>query len=120
MFCFLKMGYANPDQTAGGIHTRLFSRAFIVDDGSTRVVFVSADIGMVSQRLRLEVIQKYKEKSPMLNYNSGWFISHTDGALVGAQGTRGEIWDALQARQCSSEWHTHTLVQLGISNTPSL
>ncbi|KAK3560138.1 hypothetical protein QTP86_034704, partial [Hemibagrus guttatus] len=51
------MGYANPDQTAGGIHTRLFSRAFIVDDGSKRVVFVSADIGMVSQRLRLEVLK---------------------------------------------------------------
>lgn len=50
-----QMGYANLDQTAGGIHTRLFSRAFIVDDGSRRVVFVSADIGMVSQRLRLEV-----------------------------------------------------------------
>lgn len=62
------MGYANPDQTAGGIHTRLFSRAFIVDDGSKRVVFVSADLGMVSQRLRLEVIQTdiSQEKSPVL------------------------------------------------------
>ncbi|XP_058263208.1 neutral ceramidase [Hemibagrus wyckioides] len=51
------MGYGNPDQTAGGIHTRLYSRAFIVDDGSKRVVFVSAEIGMVSQRLRLEVLK---------------------------------------------------------------
>lgn len=58
LFFWRKMGYANPDQTAGGIHTRLFSRAFIVDDGSKRVVFVSADIGMVSQRLRLEVSQR--------------------------------------------------------------
>lgn len=49
------MGYANPQQTAAGIHTRLYSRAFIVDDGKRRVVFVTADIGMVSQRLRLEV-----------------------------------------------------------------
>lgn len=49
------MGYANVEQTAAGIHTRLFSRAFIVDNGSKRVVFVTADIGMVSQRLRLEV-----------------------------------------------------------------
>lgn len=81
------MGYANPDQTAGGIHTRLFSRAFIVDDGSKRVVFVSADIGMVSQRLRLEVIQRYKEKSTILIYLFGCFISHTDGTLLGAQGT---------------------------------
>ncbi|KAM4526371.1 neutral ceramidase [Fundulus diaphanus] len=56
------MGYANPQQTAAGIHTRLFSRAFIIDDGSRRVVFVTADVGMVSQRLRLEVLQALKEK----------------------------------------------------------
>ncbi|XP_073684665.1 neutral ceramidase [Garra rufa] len=56
------MGYANTMQTARGIHTRLFSRAFIVDDGSKRVVFVTADIGMVSQRLRLEVLQALKAK----------------------------------------------------------
>lgn len=56
------MGYANTDQTARGLHTRLFSRAFIVDDGNKRVVFVTSDIGMVSQRLRLEVFQALKEK----------------------------------------------------------
>ncbi|NWH41738.1 ASAH2 ceramidase, partial [Chloropsis hardwickii] len=51
------MGYANPDQVGGGLLSRLYSRAFIVADaeGSERVVFVSADIGMVSQRVRLEV-----------------------------------------------------------------
>ncbi|XP_061731862.1 neutral ceramidase isoform X2 [Nerophis ophidion] len=51
------MGYANPQQTAAGIHTRLFSRAFIVDDGQHRVVFVTVDVGMISQRLRLEVLR---------------------------------------------------------------
>lgn len=56
------MGYASPDQTAGGIHTRLYSRAFIVANNSERVVFVSADIGMVSQRLRLEVLKKLQTK----------------------------------------------------------
>ncbi|MED6267318.1 Neutral ceramidase [Characodon lateralis] len=56
------MGYANPQQTAAGIHTRLYSRAFIIDDGSRRVVFVTADVGMISQRLRLEVLQVLKEK----------------------------------------------------------
>ncbi|XP_030058950.1 putative neutral ceramidase C isoform X2 [Microcaecilia unicolor] len=58
------MGYANADQVAGGLHTRQYSRAFIVaePDGSGRVVFVSADIGMVSQRLRLEVIKQLKAK----------------------------------------------------------
>uniref|UniRef100_A0A8C4RQZ4 Neutral ceramidase n=1 Tax=Erpetoichthys calabaricus TaxID=27687 RepID=A0A8C4RQZ4_ERPCA len=56
------MGYANPNQVAGGLHMRLFSRAFIVSDGSKRVVFVSVDIGMVSQRLRLEVLNKLQMK----------------------------------------------------------
>lgn len=52
-----QMGYANPDQVGGGLLTRLYSRAFIVAEpnDSRRVVFVSIDIGMVSQRLRLEV-----------------------------------------------------------------
>ncbi|NXF08457.1 ASAH2 ceramidase, partial [Smithornis capensis] len=58
------MGYANPDQVGGGLLTHLYSRAFIVADldDSQRVVFVSADIGMVSQRVRLEVLQKLKSK----------------------------------------------------------
>lgn len=52
-----QMGYANPDQVGGGLLTRLYSRAFIVAEpnDSRRVVFVSTDIGMMSQRLRLEV-----------------------------------------------------------------
>ncbi|XP_078422053.1 neutral ceramidase isoform X2 [Cetorhinus maximus] len=58
------MGYANPEQTAAGLHNRLHSRAFIVADpnNSKRVVFVSADIGMVSQKLRLEVLKRLKSK----------------------------------------------------------
>uniref|UniRef100_A0A3Q1FSR3 Neutral ceramidase n=1 Tax=Acanthochromis polyacanthus TaxID=80966 RepID=A0A3Q1FSR3_9TELE len=53
------MGYASTQQTAAGIHTRLYSRAFIIDDGSRRVVFVTADVGMISQRVRLEVHANY-------------------------------------------------------------
>ncbi|KAL6095378.1 asah2 [Pungitius sinensis] len=56
------MGYANPEQTAAGIHTRLYSRAFIIDDGRRRVVFVTADVGMISQRLRLEVLRALQVK----------------------------------------------------------
>lgn len=55
ILCCFQMGYANTKQTGAGIHTRLYSRAFIIDDGRRRVVFVTADVGMVSQRLRLEV-----------------------------------------------------------------
>ncbi|XP_010862950.2 neutral ceramidase isoform X1 [Esox lucius] len=79
------MGYAHLEQTAGGIHTRLFSRAFIVDDGSKRVLFVTADIGMVSQRLRLEVLKEleliygnmYRQDNVIL---SG---THTHSGLAG-------------------------------------
>ncbi|NXF90914.1 ASAH2 ceramidase, partial [Eubucco bourcierii] len=58
------MGYANPEQVGSGLLTRLYSRAFIVADpeDTRRVVFVSADIGMVSQKLRLEVLKKLKSK----------------------------------------------------------
>uniref|UniRef100_UPI00398EB897 neutral ceramidase n=1 Tax=Pristiophorus japonicus TaxID=55135 RepID=UPI00398EB897 len=58
------MGYANPEQTAAGLHNRLYSRAFIVADpsNSKRVVFVSADIAMISQKLRLEVLIRLKSK----------------------------------------------------------
>uniref|UniRef100_A0A3P8SNN8 Neutral ceramidase n=1 Tax=Amphiprion percula TaxID=161767 RepID=A0A3P8SNN8_AMPPE len=56
------MGYANTQQKAAGIHTRLYSRAFIIDDGSRRVVFVTADVGMISQRVRLEVLQALQQK----------------------------------------------------------
>jgi len=52
------MGYANPSQTGRGIHMRLFSRAFIVDDGTKRTVFVSIDGGMASDLVTKHVIEK--------------------------------------------------------------
>ncbi|XP_051522645.1 neutral ceramidase-like [Myxocyprinus asiaticus] len=79
------MGYANTEQTARGLHTRLFSRAFIVDDGSKRVVFVTADIGMVSQRLRLEVLQELKGKYGDLYRQDNVIMSgtHTHSGMGG-------------------------------------
>ncbi|XP_043843070.1 neutral ceramidase isoform X3 [Dromiciops gliroides] len=58
------MGYAKSGQTAQGILTRLYSRAFVLaePDASKRVVFVSIDIGMVSQRVRLEVLKRLQSK----------------------------------------------------------
>uniref|UniRef100_A0A2P2I6J2 Neutral ceramidase n=1 Tax=Hirondellea gigas TaxID=1518452 RepID=A0A2P2I6J2_9CRUS len=55
------MGYANPAQIAGGIHIRLFSRAFIMDDGINRLVFVSADLGMMGQLIKIEVIERLEK-----------------------------------------------------------
>ncbi|XP_061081120.1 neutral ceramidase [Conger conger] len=79
------MGYANLGQTAGGIHTRLFSRAFIVDDGRKRVVFVTADIGMVSQRLRLEVLNELQSKYGNIYGQDNVVMSgtHTHSGLAG-------------------------------------
>ncbi|XP_031416416.1 neutral ceramidase [Clupea harengus] len=79
------MGYATPDQTAGGLHFRLYSRAFIVDDGSKRVVFVTADIGMASQRLRLEVLKALQVKYGDLYRQDNVVLSgtHTHSGLGG-------------------------------------
>ena len=56
------MGYANPEQVASGLHQRLYARTFIVDDGKSRVCFVTVDCGMASQIVKLEVVKKLKER----------------------------------------------------------
>ncbi|NWI81582.1 ASAH2 ceramidase, partial [Dryoscopus gambensis] len=73
------MGYANPDQVGGGLLSRLYSRAFIVADpeDSKRVVFVSADIGMVSQRVRLEVLKQLQSKYGELYRQDNVILSGT-------------------------------------------
>ena len=42
----LQMGYAKEGQTTRGIHMRLYSRAFVFDDGWKRSVFVSVERNM--------------------------------------------------------------------------
>ncbi|NXQ12056.1 ASAH2 ceramidase, partial [Peucedramus taeniatus] len=73
------MGYANPSQVGGGLLSRLYSRAFIVAEpqGSKRVVFVSADIGMVSQRVRLEVLKQLRSKYGELYRQDNVILSGT-------------------------------------------
>lgn len=58
------MGYAHPEQITAGIHTRQFSRTFIIDDEVTRVVFVTSDCGMIDQVIKFEVILRQSIKSP--------------------------------------------------------
>ncbi|GFS49489.1 neutral ceramidase 3 [Nephila pilipes] len=48
------MGYAKVSQVTRGIHTRQFSRAFVVSDNSSRVAIVSIDSGMVSHIVKIE------------------------------------------------------------------
>ncbi|KAK9767428.1 hypothetical protein K7432_002787 [Basidiobolus ranarum] len=54
------MGYAKASQKTAGIHLRLRSRAFIVGDPEAtekRIVYVSADLGMISQVIHRRVIE---------------------------------------------------------------
>lgn len=50
-----QMGYAKMDQKGNGLHLRTFSRAFIIDDGEERFVFVSVDSAMIGNDIRQEV-----------------------------------------------------------------
>lgn len=62
---YVLQGYANPAQIAGGIHTRLFARAFIVgkyDDPKNRAVFVNLDACMASQAVTFSVIRQLQTK----------------------------------------------------------
>ena len=51
------MGYAVPTQIGRGIHLRQYSRAFIIADSTntSRVVFISADICMATQAVKIQV-----------------------------------------------------------------
>lgn len=54
------MGYAKLDQKGNGLHLRTFSRAFIIDDGEERFVFVSVDSAMIGHDIRQEVLRKLR------------------------------------------------------------
>lgn len=59
------MGYGRAGQTTRGIHTRLRSRAFVfaeVKNPERRVVFVSADLGMIFQGVKQAVIQRLQAR----------------------------------------------------------
>lgn len=56
------MGYARPNQDAGGIHLRQFSRSIVIEDiNGNRILYTSIDNGMISQLLRVQVLDKLKE-----------------------------------------------------------
>jgi neutral ceramidase len=84
------MGYAVPAQKTSGIHMRLRSRAFIVGDGNKRVVFVSAELGMLFQMVKLKVSERlaadeelskhYDERNVLLS------ATHTHGGPGGYSG----------------------------------
>ncbi|XP_029717621.2 neutral ceramidase [Aedes albopictus] len=57
------MGYAEFSQRGHGIHLRQFSRAFIFEDElGERIVFVSADAGMMGHAVKRDVIDLLQKK----------------------------------------------------------
>lgn len=58
------MGYADGDQKAGGLHTRLYARAYIFANATTnkRVVWVSAELGMMFSSVKQGVLAKLAAK----------------------------------------------------------
>lgn len=72
------MGYAQDKQKGEGIHIRLWSRAYIIEDiKGNRAVFVSVDAGMTGQLVRLEVMKKLKSKYKGLYNDQNVCISST-------------------------------------------
>jgi len=57
------MGYAKTGQDTKGIHLRQFSRAFIISnvDGTNPIVYVSVDVAMMSDVIKMEVVKQIKE-----------------------------------------------------------
>ena len=49
------MGYAKQGQNTKGIHIRQYSRAFVFEENGARNVFVSIDIGMMGQLVKMKV-----------------------------------------------------------------
>jgi len=73
------MGYAKAGQNTGGIHLRLFSRAFIFEGSpGKRFVFVSIDAGMMDPMVKIKVVKKLQEKyGPDLYTHANVAISGT-------------------------------------------
>lgn len=57
------MGYANPRQRGRGIHMRLWARAFVISssDQAKRVAIVNADLGMIFQAVKQQVVSKLQQ-----------------------------------------------------------
>ena len=73
------LGYFDFEQTGLGIHSRLFSRAFVIEDLSSgkNVVIVCADMAFCSQSVQQAVIEKLKNHFGNLYTEKNVLISAT-------------------------------------------
>lgn len=75
------MGYANPAQLTAGIHTRQYSRAFVIGDENNRVVFVSIDAAMMDQIVKTEVGKRVYWQNGFISPPFCLFVSFLIGKL---------------------------------------
>lgn len=73
------MGYARVDQKTAGIHTRLWSRAFVVSSpcNSKRTVLVTADLGIVTQAIKQKVTERLQQRFGGIYNDKNVLISAT-------------------------------------------
>ncbi|EEB18244.1 Neutral ceramidase precursor, putative [Pediculus humanus corporis] len=79
------MGYGKFEQKGSGIHTRQYSKAYVVDDGDNRLVFVNVDVGMMADGVRIQVIKSLENMFDGLYNMDNVIISgtHTHSAVGG-------------------------------------
>ncbi|MFP2930637.1 neutral/alkaline ceramidase [Pyxidicoccus sp. 3LG] len=73
------MGYGQLAQQTSGIHQRLRSRAFVIASpcNGRRVVFVSADLGMVFQAVKQQVVERLRSRYGGLYSDDNVLLSAT-------------------------------------------
>ena len=78
------MGYVKTEQTTMGIHLRLFSRAFIIEDpaSDTRVVYVCVDAAMIPQLLKKKVRKTRSISNLCCKFAREAFHLHIRGASL--------------------------------------
>lgn len=84
------MGFADDTQNDAGISMRLRSRAFVVGDGTNRIVFVSADTWAMSQMAKMRIGEKLAADPIMSKHYSLKNVcvsaTHTHSAPAGFDG----------------------------------
>ncbi|EFX85915.1 hypothetical protein DAPPUDRAFT_309109 [Daphnia pulex] len=140
------MGYASPTPLTSGIHTRLYSRAFVIDDTISRVVFVSVDVCMIDQSVKTEVVKRlqgtyggmYSAQNVVLSgththsgpgghlqyvlliiTSKGWVQQSFDALVAGIVRSVDEAHNENAMRDAHIYYATDILVDANINRSPS-
>ncbi len=77
-------------KVAKGIHDRLYARALALTQENETVVFVSADLVLIDEELRAEVLKKIRQKKSLPDASLMLFATHTH---TGAGAIGGRFWE---------------------------